>query len=156
MENDKQTCVDGAVITLSYLFTKGALYLNQVLDKTGQNLLLEKDLTPAQKSTLKTDAGFTSKAISYLTRAGEAFRTLNHCLEMIESELDQRIHHGSFDSAQADMYDLLSVCLPYMVVTAESPENEKKIHNYLQKYRWPADLKEVYKLLRFRRDTARR
>lgn len=150
MESRKYPTVDDTVINLSYLYVMGASYLMQVMTDSVQSLKLNENFTKEQKRTLRTDGHFTWKATQYLCKAQDDFKALMRDLDIVESELNKRIKPELYNYGVANMLDLMSADMVYMTLCCENDVNNKKVHQYLQKFSWPDDLKRAYDLLQAR------
>lgn len=146
----ERTKIDDTIINLAYLYIKGATYLMDVMTRAVKSLALDKEITPEAKRALKDDLNFTSRAVQMLGQAQESYKRMMHCLEAVENELDKHVAPETYDYGMANMLDLLSADLVYLSLCHGEPEKEKKIHDYLKKFKWPEDLKSCYDLCRKR------
>lgn len=142
--------VDDTIINLSYLYVMGAAYMLQVLTESVKTLKLNENFTKEQKRTLRRDGDFTWKAVQYLCKAQDDYKALMRDLDIVESELNKRVKPELYNYGVANMLDLLSADLVYMTLCCENDVNNRKVHNYLQKYSWPDDLRKAYDMLQRR------
>lgn len=142
--------VDDTIINLSYLYVMGAAYMLQVLTESVKTLKLNEDFTKEQKRALRRDGDFTWRAVQYLCKAQDDYKALMRDLDIVESELNKRVKPELYNYGVANMLDLLSADLVYMTLCCENDVNNRKVHNYLQKYSWPDDLRKAYDMLQRR------
>ena len=142
--------VDDTIINLSYLYVMGAAYMLQVLTLSVKTLKLNENFTKEQKRTLRRDGDFTWRAVQYLCKAQDDYKALMRDLDIVESELNKRVKPELYNYGVANMLDLLSADLVYMTLCCENDVNNRKVHNYLQKYSWPDDLRKAYDMLQRR------
>lgn len=145
--------IDQALIDLAYLEIKEATYIFDVLSDTAKNLALDEEYTPEVKKKLKNDLNFTSKAVQYLTRAQEGYKTMMKSLEQVEAELDKRVKSAEYyEMGIANMLQKLQYDVVIMTLLDDNEENDRKITNYLQKFKWPEDLKRCVETIRRNRN----
>lgn len=151
--NEQLITIDQTLIDLAYLEIKEATYIFDVLSDTAKNLALDEEYTPEVKKKLKNDLNFTSKAVQYLTRAQEGYKTMMKSLEQVEAELDKRVKSAEYyEMGIANMLQKLQYDVVIMTLLDDNEENDRKITNYLQKFKWPEDLKRCVETIRRNRN----
>ena len=144
--------IDQTLVDLAYLEIKEATYIFDVLSDTAKNLALDQEYTPEVKKKLKKDLNFTSKAVQYLTRAQEGYKTMMKSLEQVEAELDKRVKSTEYyELGIANMLQKLAYDVIIMTLIYENDDNDRKITNYLKKYSWPDDLVKCVDTIRKKR-----
>lgn len=147
-----QNELDAAIISLTFYDILNAQLLMQTMTRAVDSLMLDTELTREQKNVLKRDAGFTSKAIYFLSQAGDAYRRCLKALDQLGAELDTYVNPKTYDLAMASANTLTAISLLYMHKTDNDPETETKIHKFLLDVGKPTapEFVQVYRSLMIR------
>lgn len=149
----EQSALDLAIINLAYSNLKNSLSYFMTMQRALPQIELDWDnLSRKEKDTIISDLKLTSNGVRLLQQAERYYNGLISTLEKLEILMDGKASVKHFDLGTIAALELQAVELIYTMLAEGNAENAKKIHRYLQKFKWQPEFKEAYENLMTQRN----